>query len=312
MMHVWTGVAQALLLVAGAPLVQGVIKTSKARLQGRQGPPILQPYFDLAKYVRKDEVVSRDASWLFLATPYIVFAAMITATALVPAIFERSALAFSGDLLLVVYLFVMARFFTALAAIDTGSTFGAMGSSRDMFVSALAEPVFFVTALAVTMPVGMPSLSLIAARAQGTSFFLSPAYFLVFLAMVILILAETGRLPVDNQDTHLELTMIHEGMLLEYSGKRLGLMLWSSWIKQLMWYTLLIDFCLPWGISAGTGGFLTAAVGVGAFALKLLVIAMTVAVIEMSYAKIRLFRLPRLLSAALVLSVVALMTEYLW
>ncbi len=310
-MQIILEIIQIIVLIAVAPIVQGIVKKIKALLQGRHGPSIWQPYYDLRKYMLKDEVVSIHASWLFLITPYVVFAVTIAIVAMIPVFMTQTLLSFTGQLMLMVYLFGMARFFTALSGIDTGSSFGAMGSSRDMFVSALAEPVLFVTLLAISLPVKTTNVTLMTNRVVSSHMFLlSPTFYLVFLAFFILVVTETGRIPVDNPDTHLELTMIHEGMLLEYSGKRLGLMLWSAWIKQALMFTLLIDFCLPWGISTGGFGWML----IASFALlffKLIILAIVVAFVEMSYAKIRFFRIPRLLSAAFALSVIAVITEYL-
>jgi len=311
MIHVLLELLQIIFLIGIAPLIQGIVKKTKALLQGRHGPSIWQPYYDLQKYMNKDEVVSVHASWLFLITPFVVFATTIVVVAMIPGFMTRTLLSFTGQLVMMVYLFGMARFFTALAGIDTGSSFGAMGSSRDMFVSALAEPVLFVTLLAIALPLKTTNVTLITDRVVSShSLLLSPTFYLVFLAFFILVVIETGRIPVDNPDTHLELTMIHEGMLLEYSGKRLGLMMWSAWIKQALMYTLLIDFCLPWGISREGHGLIL----IGSLALlflKIVVIAIVVAFVEMSYAKIRFFRIPRLLSAAFALSMIAIVTEYL-
>jgi formate hydrogenlyase subunit 4 len=311
MAHALFGLVQTLCLIGFAPLVQGIVKKVKALLQGRHGPPVLQPYYDLRKYFRKDEAVSEHASWLFLITPYVVFAATVTAATMIPAFMTQTLSDFTSDVVLVVFLFGLARFFTALSGIDTGSSFGAMGSSRDMFVSAFAEPTLFVTMLALALPFGTTNLTRIADEVASNRFLLvSPAFYMVFLAFLILVITETGRIPVDNPDTHLELTMIHEGMLLEYSGKRLGLMLWSAWIKQVLLFALLIDFCLPWGISTGTNGLMLAT-GLVFFVLKVLLVAVVVSCTEMSYAKIRFFRIPRLLSAAFALSILAIATESL-
>jgi formate hydrogenlyase subunit 4 len=173
------------------------------------------------------------------------------------------------------------------------------------------EPILFLVLLAVALPMKTLNLSLISGRvAASHTLFLSPIFYLVLLALFIVVVAETGRIPVDNPDTHLELTMIHEGMLLEYSGKRLGLMMWSAWIKQALMYTLLIDFCLPWGISMENHGWMLIS-GAALWFLKLVILAVVMAFVEMSYAKIRFFRIPRLLSAAFALAIIAIVTEYL-
>ena len=304
-------ILQILFLMAIAPFVQGIIKKTKALLQGRYGPSVWQPYYDLRKYMNKDQVVSEHASWLFLLTPYVVFVTTVVAAAMIPVFMTDTLLSFTGQLVIMVYLFGMARFFTALSGMDTGSSFGAMGSSRDMFVAVLAEPALFVTLLAVALPLKTTNITLITdGMAANHAFLLSPAFYMVLLAFFILVVTETGRIPVDNPDTHLELTMIHEGMLLEYSGKRLGLMMWSAWIKQVLMYTILIDFCLPWGISVQGHGLMLFA-SLALLFIKLIVIAVVMAFVEMSYAKIRFFRIPRLLSAVFALSMIAIVTEFL-
>jgi formate hydrogenlyase subunit 4 len=303
-------ISQGLFLILAAPLISGIIKKVKALLQGRKGPGIMQPYFDVMKYMRKDFMISNDASWIFIITPYIVFGAMVTIVMVMPSVSPHALFSFTGDLVLVVYLFALARVFTAMAGIDTGSAFGAMGSSRDMFISALAEPVLVLTILVKALPLQTTNLSAIVTDLDRGGLLINPSYFMILLSFVILIVAETGRIPVDNPDTHLELTMIHEGMLLEYSGKQLALMVWSSWIKQTVLFTFLIDFCFPWGLGSYHGNLIWLA-GFGLFFLKLVCIGIMMACIEMSYAKIRLFKVPQLLSSAFVISLFALITEYL-
>lgn len=311
MMKIILELVQIIFLIAISPLIQGVIKKTKALLQGRHGPSIWQPYYDLRKYMSKNEVVSVHASWLFLATPYIVFVTITAVVAMIPVFITHTILSFTGQLVLVVYLFGLARFFTALSGMDTGSAFGAMGSSRDMFVSVLAEPVLFVTLLAVALPMQTMNVMLLTNRVLAShTIFLSPAFFFVVLSFFLLVVTETGRIPVDNPDTHLELTMIHEGMLLEYSGRRLGLMMLSAWMKQALMFTMLIDFCLPWGIVKDWDGWMII-LSLTLLCLKLMILAVVVSFVEMSYAKIRFFRIPRLLSAAFALSMIAIVTEYL-
>ena len=305
-----TGLAQLAVVVLIAPLVTGFIKKIKAILQGRQGPRILQPYYDLYKYMRKDAVVSRESSWIFTATPYVVFGATLAAAALVPVIARDSLLSFTGDLVLLIYLFALARFFITMAGVDTGSSFGAQGASREMFVSSLAEPALFVTLLAAALPAGTTNLSMIADRAAERGWPTSPAFYMMLVAFAILVIAETGRIPVDNPDTHLELTMIHEGPLLEYSGKALALLQWSAQIKQVLLFALLADFCFPWGMAV-SAEWPALPAGLAAFAVKMAAIGAFAAFVEMSTAKMRLFKFPRLLGAALVLSFFALTAEYL-
>jgi formate hydrogenlyase subunit 4 len=251
-----------------------------------------------------------NASWIFTVTPYIVFGATLTASILIPAFVHKTLFSFTGDFVLIIYLFALSRFFISMAAVDTGSSFGAQGASRDLFISSLAEPVLFVTILGTALPAKTTNLSAIIANIIDLGLPISPAYFMLLVAFVILLVTETGRVPVDNPDTHLELTMIHEGPLLEYSGKPLALLLWSSWIKQAALFTLFIDLCFPWGPNVSDGG-LALMTGPLLFLLKLIGVGLVMACIEISNAKMRLFKVPRLLSAAFVLSIFALITEYL-
>lgn len=302
-------IGQGLLVALMAPLLQGVIKKTKARLQNRLGAPILQPYYDIVKYLQKDAVISDQASWLTRATPYLIFCVMLTAGLLVPTLWGQAPLGMAGDLIILVYLFAVARFMTALTALDAGSAFGGMGSSRDMALSAIAEPALFLAAVAVLITGGTSRLGdIMAITVRQDWNVLDPAYGLACLAMLIVVIAETGRIPVDNPDTHLELTMIHEGMLLEYSGRYLGLMVWAAQIKQLLILTLLIDLFFPWGVALtpGVSGLLAAgAVYLG----KLLVLGIILALIETAYAKMRLFQVPRLLASSMLLSLLAIMVR---
>jgi formate hydrogenlyase subunit 4 len=298
---------QAVMLLLLAPLIQGIIKKVKARLQNRIGPSVWQPYYDLIKYFKKDAVISDHASWLTVATPYVVFAAVLTAGLFVPTFIAAAPLGFMGDFILVVYLFGAARFFTALTALDGGGAFGGMGSSREMALSAIAEPALLLSAIAVLLTGGTVKLDQLVQTlaSQGWSW-TEPAYVLAFIAMLMIVITETGRIPVDNPDTHLELTMIHEGMLLEYSGRYLGLMMWTAQIKQLLVLTLFIDFFLPWGLAMSGNG---AAVFLSLvfYLIKLVALGILLAFIETFYAKIRLFKVPKLLTASMVLSLLAIL-----
>ncbi|MFC7443018.1 respiratory chain complex I subunit 1 family protein [Laceyella putida] len=303
---VWT-LLQAVLLLLMAPFIQGIIKKVKARLQNRIGPSVWQPYYDLIKYMKKDAVISNHASWLTVATPYITFTAILTAGLFVPTFMAGTPLGFVGDLILIVYLFGLARFFTALAGLDAGSSFGGMGSSREMALSAIAEPALLLATFVVFLTSGTTNLDqLIPVLATQGRGWVEPAYVLAFLAMLIVVITETGRIPVDNPDTHLELTMIHEGMLLEYSGRYLGLMMWASQMKQLLILSLFINFFFPWGLAVDWN---VSAVFLSFFLylLKLVALGVLLALIETIYAKIRLFKVPKLLASSMVLSILAVL-----
>jgi formate hydrogenlyase subunit 4 len=302
-------VLQAALLLALAPFVTGLIRKVKALLQSRRGPPLMQPYYDLAKLFRKGSVVSRDASWVTAITPYVCMASMAAAALLVPA-FLAETLGFVGDLIALVYLFAMMRFFMALAAMDAGSTFGGMGSSREMLVSSLIEPAILLAFFSVALLTGTTSLELVSeAIATSGADLVGPALLLAFAAFVIALLAENARVPVDNPATHLELTMIHEGMLLEYSGKDLALMEYASMTKLALFITVAWSAFLPWGMATElTAGAL--ALGLVVFVVKFALLAVLIAVIESSMAKLRLFRLPNLLAGAFILAFLAVMSYF--
>jgi formate hydrogenlyase subunit 4 len=300
---------QTVMLLALAPLLTGLIRKLKAWMQSRRGPPVYQPYLDLAKLMRKGSVVSEDASWLTAITPYVCLISLVVAALLVPA-FVTESFGFLGDLIVLVYLFAMARFFMALAALDAGSTFGGMGSSREMLVSSLIEPAILLAFFTMALLTGTTSLVSVSnvLATSGTSL-IGPALLLAFAAFFIAILAENARIPVDNPSTHLELTMIHEAMLLEYSGKDLALMEYSSMVKLTLFITIAWSAFLPWGIATQV----TApdiAVGVVIFLAKLLALAIIIAILESTMAKLRLFRLPNLLTGAFILAFLAVMSYF--
>jgi formate hydrogenlyase subunit 4 len=284
----------------------------KARLQTRRGPGILQPYRDLQKLLRKGMVVPDTASWLFPATPYVLFATTLLAGLLIPTISAQAPLSWIGGVLALVYLLALGRFFLALGGLDTGSSFGGLGSSREMTISAIAEPALMLAVFTVAIGAGSTNLSSVAQAAAGQSWrFLAPSQMLAFAALFIVLIAETGRIPVDNPATHLELTMIHEAMILEYSGPYLALIEWSAAMKQLVLMTLLVNVFFPFGLSANwwqAGALLSLFL----FGVKLLVLAAVVVLVETSNAKLRIFRVPELLAVAFVLSGLALISTFLF
>ncbi|HEY3420521.1 MAG TPA: NADH-quinone oxidoreductase subunit H [Methanomassiliicoccales archaeon] len=303
-------VLQALLLLAVAPLITGIIRKIKAYAQQRQGASILQPYRDIAKYFHKDSVVSRETSWIFSVTPYISMAAVLIAALIVPVFITRT-LGFVGDLIVVVYLLGTVRFFTALAALDAGSAFGGMGSSREMMVSSIVEPTMLLSIFAMGLISGTTSLGSIASALSISGIDLvRPALFLASAAFLISTIAENARVPVDNPTTHLELTMIHEGMILEYSGKKLGLMELSSMTRLVLYFTILSNVFFPWGI-ANDLSVISLGVGLVAILGKVLFLALVIAIIESSISKLRLFRLPNLLTVSFTLALLAVMSFYI-
>lgn len=304
--------SQAAMVLLLSPLIAGISRTLKARLQMRRGPGIFQPYHDLYKLLRKNMVIPDTASWIFSATPFVLFATTLLAGLLIPAVSVHAPLSIFGGVLAVVYLLALGRFFLALAGLDAGTPFGGLGSSREMTISAIAEPALMLAVFTVALGAGSTNLSSMAMAAVGQSWrFLAPSQMLAFAALFIVLIAETGRIPVDNPSTHLELTMIHEAMILEYSGPYLALIEWSAAMKQLVLMTLLINVFLPYGLSA-VASPLSMAVSVVLFAGKLVVLASGVVLVETVNAKLRLFRVPELLAVAFVLSALALTSTFLF
>ncbi|HIH45383.1 MAG TPA: formate hydrogenlyase [Candidatus Methanoperedenaceae archaeon] len=299
---------QGLLIIAISPLISGIMKKVKAFIQVRRGPNILQPYYDIAKFLRKDAVISENTSWIFRAAPYVSFAAILAAGMLVPVYFIGMPLGFAGDLIAVAYLFALARFFTALAALDAGSSFGGMGSSREMFVASMVEPALMLSIFAVALNAGSTSIDRITGGVAGMGIgALSPYSLLAFVALFIIAIAETARIPVDNPATHLELTMIHEAMILEYSGRLLAIVELGAMMKQLLMFSLIANIFFPWGIAIDLS-VASVAVAIVAFVAKLAFIGTAMALVESSTAKWRLFRLPELLSFSLMLSFLAIVS----
>ena len=301
---------QVVVVAGGAPLLVGALRTMKARLVGRRGPRLLQPYADLAKLLRKDAVVSTTTSWIFRVTPYILMATMLVAALIVPVLLARPILDFAG-LVLLMYLFVLGTFFLALAGLDAGSAFGGMGASREVAVAALAEPTIMVAILALALRAETTNLGGIVERfARDPLLAANPGHLLAFAALFIVMIAETGRLPVDNPATHLELTMIHEAMVLEYSGHYLALVEWAAAMKLFLFLALLANLFFPWGMPA-TVSVLGIAVGLVVVIAKLALLTSGLALIETVVAKLRLFRVPELLAGSFALAVFSVLSVFL-
>ncbi|MGA2788952.1 MAG: respiratory chain complex I subunit 1 family protein [Verrucomicrobiota bacterium] len=305
-------VLQTALLLALAPLVTGCIRNWKARLQNRRGPRVVQPYFDLIKFLRKDMVISEHASWVFSAAPYVVFITALLVGLMVPMVTTQAPLSLFGGVLAVVGLLALGRFFMALGGLDPASAFGGMGSSREMTIAAIAEPALMLAIFTVAITVGSTDFShMVAASQQSGWDLLNPTHLMAFAALFIVLLAETGRIPIDNPATHLELTMIHEAMLLEYSGRYLALMEWGAAIKQLVLMAIVVNIFLPMGL-AGDGSAVALGLGLAVFLGKILLLSGAVVLVETANAKLRLFRVPDLLSAAFVLAAMALLSTFLF
>jgi formate hydrogenlyase subunit 4 len=298
-------ILQLLLLAGSAPLVRGFVALLKARLQNRRGASVWRPYADLLKLFQKEELVPPTASALFRLCPMVLFAATVTAAAFLPVLYGSALLGTRGDFILLVYVLALGRFFLTLGAMDGGSSFGGMGASRDALVSTLAEAPLL---LALTATAILARTGALADIVQWTItqdlFRISGAHAVAGVALVMVAIAEAGRVPVDNPATHLELTMIHEAMVLEYSGPSLALIEWASALKLSVLVALLINLFVPWGIAAtvSAGGL---ALGLVSYAGKVAVVAAGLAVLESGVAKMRMYLVPNFLGVASALAVLA-------
>ena len=301
-------ILQIVVIVGLSPLVKGFINKMEARLQCRRGASLFQPYYNLVKLLQKDAVVSETASWIFRATPYVVFISILLIALLVPVLSSQVPLNFIGDIILIIYLFALGRFFLALSSLDTGSAFGGMGGSREMAISSMAEPAMMLSIFTVSLTVGSTNLSNITGTLLNYKS-LNPSLLLAFAAFVIVIIAETGRIPVDNPFTHLELTMIHEGMILEFSGRYLALIEWASSMKLLLLLTILVNTFFPWGITTGFS-FPGLIISFALYLVKIGFFALAIVILESSLAKVRLFRIPNLLGTSFILSLLAIISFY--
>lgn len=303
---------QVLLALLLAPLLSGVIRKIKALTQKRKGAPLLQMYRDLFKLLKKQSVVSETASWLFRAAPWIVLATSLAAALLIPFTARILPDQLPGDLIMLFYLLALGRFFLVLAGMDTGSAFGGMGSSREAMIAALIEPSILVSIFAIGLYAGSTSVLDILRAVQLSGMPLAlPLFILVGLALFIVLIAETARIPVDDPATHLELTMVHEAMILEHSGRHLALMEYGAAVKQLVLMSLLANICLPhdqWIAVSGIGGLL---LSVLVYIIKIIAVAILVAVAESATVKFRFFSVPNLAALAFILSFLGFLQFYI-
>jgi formate hydrogenlyase subunit 4 len=297
-------VCQVLVVLALAPLLAGYVRKLKARLVGRQGPPLAQPYRDLLRLTRKEVVIAHSASWVFRVAPYLVFATTWVAAALVPTFATGLVISYAADMIAIVALLGTARFMLALAGLDVGTSFGGIGSSREMMIASLAEPAMLMVVFTVALLAGSTQLSSIAAVMQG-GVGLRVSLALALVALVMVALAENARIPVDNPATHLELTMVHEAMVLEYSGRHLALIEAASFVKLLLYVSVIACIFTPWGIAVSGQGFAAYLAGLGAYVVKLAAGGFLLAVFETAIAKMRVFRVSDFLGAALMLGLLA-------
>jgi formate hydrogenlyase subunit 4 len=292
---------QMLLVFMLAPLLTGFIRKVKARLTRRRGPSLLQPYRDLLRLLRKEAVLADNASWLFRTTPYLTFAAIWVAAALVPTFATGLLFNWTADLIVIVALLGTARFFLALAGMDIGTAFGGIGSSREVMIAALAEPAMLLIVFCVALVAGSTQLSTVANFIASSQVGLRVSLGLAMIALVMVALAENARIPVDNPSTHLELTMVHEAMILEYSGRHLAMIEFGAFLKLLLYVSLIGCLFFPWGIAISGDGPLSYVAGAGLYLLKVTVAGFLLALFETATAKMRVFRVPQFLGAALML-----------
>jgi formate hydrogenlyase subunit 4 len=293
--------AQLLLVLSIAPLLTGYVRKVKAHLLRRRGPPVLQPYRDLLKLIRKEVVIADNASWVFRVAPYLIFATTLIAAALVPTFATGLVLSSAADLIAIVALLGSARFALALAGLDIGTSFGGIGSSREMMIASLAEPAMLMIVFTLSLLAGSTQLSSVATFMQGPAVGLRVSLAMSLVGLIMVAIAENARIPVDNPATHLELTMIHEAMILEYSGRHLAVIEAAASLKLLLYLSLIACVFAPWGVHTAGQGFAALAIGLGAYVAKLAVGGFLLAVFETVTAKMRVFRVSDFLGAALML-----------
>lgn len=304
------GIIQVFFIISFSPLIVGLMRKIKAMSQKRIGSGIFQPYHDILKLFRKDEIVSDQSSWIFRITPWMNFVSVISALFFIPVFFVYSPFGVVGDILLVVGLFGLGKFFIMLAGLDVASSFGGLGSSREMMISILIEPALFMTLFVIAGFYGGTNISTIVSSANETSFLAVPGILFALIAFFVLMMAETGKLPFDNPSTHLELTMIHEAMVLEYSGRSLALIEWSTAIKQMILFTLFVNIFIPWYIAEQIS-FMGIILSVIIFILKITALGGLIAFIETNVAKWRLFRISDLIAMAIASSIIGMIFFFL-
>ena len=297
--------AQMALVLLLAPLLVGFVRKMKARLLRRQGPPLLQPYRDLIRLLRKEVVLADGASWLFRACPYVIFAAIWVAASLVPTFGAGLMFSWSADLIAIIALLGLARFFLALAGLDIGTSFGGIGASREVMIASLAEPAMLMVVFTLALVAGSTQLSTMAGFLVSSEVGLRVSLGMALFALIMVAIAENGRIPIDNPATHLELTMVHEAMVLEYSGRHLALIDLASEIKLLLYASLIACLFVSWGLAPAGATPEALAIGLAAYVAKLGVGGFLLAVFETSIAKMRVFRVPEFLGAALMLGLLA-------
>ncbi|MGD0434768.1 MAG: NADH-quinone oxidoreductase subunit H [Acetobacteraceae bacterium] len=300
------GVQMAFVLML-APLLTGLVRKVKARLQRREGPPLIQPYLDLRRLVGKEVVLADNASWLFRVAPYLIFAVTWVAASLIPTFATGLMFSWSGDLIVIAALLGSARFMQALAGMDIGTSFGGIGSSREVMIASLAEPAMLMIVLTVALIAGSTQLSTIASFMASAQAGLRVSLALGLVAFSIVAIAENGRIPVDNPATHLELTMVHEAMVLEYSGRHLAMIDLAAFLKLLLYVSLIACLFFPFGIARSGAEPVDYLIGTVVYLGKLIAGGVLLGVFEMSIAKMRVFRVPNFLGAAFMLGLLGVL-----
>lgn len=304
-----TEVVQIATVIILAPIFIGWIRMVKCWLQGRTSAGLFQPWKDIIKLFYKEIVLAENASWIFRFTPYLVFGVSVLAAGIIPIISTDLSLALTADAIVLVALFAIARFFTALAGMDIGTAFGGMGSSREMMIASLAEPAMLMVIFTVSLVAKSTSLVQIAQVIGYGPFILRPSLAFAFLAFVLITIAENGRVPVDNPATHLELTMIHEAMILEYSGRHLALIEWASMMKLFLFASVGIVAFLPWGIAGSSLSDIPLAFVL--LVAKLLIAGIALVLIETGLAKMRIFRVPDFLGSAFLFATLGMLSYFI-
>ena len=299
--------AQMALVLALSPLLTGLVRKVKARLVRRQGPPLIQPYRDLWRLMRKEVVLAENASWLFRAAPYLIFAGTWVAAALVPTFATGLMFSWSADLIAIVALLGAARFFLALAGMDVGTSFGGAGSSREVMIASLAEPAMLMVIFALALLAGSTQLSTVASYMLSSNVGLRVTLALALVALIMVAIAENARIPVDNPATHLELTMVHEAMVLEYSGRHLAVIELASFLKLLLYVSLIGCVFAPWGLAPAGAAWQAHLIGGAAYIAKLALAGVLLAIFETAVAKMRVFRVPTFLSAAFMMGILGVL-----
>ncbi|MDA8046653.1 MAG: NADH-quinone oxidoreductase subunit H [Actinomycetota bacterium] len=304
-------IAQTAVVALGAPALVGTMRQVRARLEGRAGPGVAQPYRDLRKLLGKQSLTPEGTTVVFAAAPAVIAAATLIIAAAIPLATTASPLDGGADLLAVVGLLLTGTVALVLAGLDTGTPFGGMGASRETTIAALVEPTVLLAVFALSIRAGSSNLAVIVAdTARRPGHVLSPAGALAFAALVVVVIAETGRLPVDNPATHLELTMVHEAMVLEYSGPKLAVIEWGAAMRLTVLLGLLVNLFLPWGVAGSHSGPLAVVLGLGAVVAKVAVAGTALATGEVYLAKVRLFRVPELLAGSFLLGLLAVTASY--